>query len=397
MLDFSLSEEQKILKETAKRFAEKEIRPVVKELDRILDPAAGFPWEVVKKGNRLGFGKLLIPKEYGGYGGSLFDYALLLEALAYGDTGIAHAFMNNNSLGQIIALIGNEAQKEKWLRPLCDDDEGDFIIAGAITEPSGGTEVFCMLPDPKLGVRTTAHLEGNEYVINGQKNFVSFAGLAKLYCVMARTDQSKPNVEGCNLFYFFADTPGMTVGKIEDQMGHRTARVAEVFFENMRLPKENMLEKPGEGLQTTVEMYKSNGVGAGAMAIGLAQAAYDEALRYAKERISWGQPLIQHQAIGMKLAEMRMQIEAARSLVYRAIWAIEHPEESGELSKIGPTMAKVYPTSLVRNITIEALQVLGGYGFMKDFPVEKYVRDSMVMPIYDGANEVLKLAIASDL
>jgi alkylation response protein AidB-like acyl-CoA dehydrogenase len=189
----------------------------------------------------------------------------------------------------------------------------------------------------------------------------------------------------------------MTIGKIEDKMGHRTTQVAEVFFDNMRLHKDCMLEKPGEGLNTTVEIYKSNGVGAGAMAVGLAQAAYDEALAYSKKRISWGKPIIEHQAIALKLADMRIQIEAARSLIYRVIWAIDHPEESEELAKTGPTMAKVYPTSLVRNITIEAMQVLGGFGYMKNSPVEKYVRDAMVMPIYDGANELLKIFISYDL
>jgi len=397
MLDFSLTEEQKVLKETVRKFAEKEIRPTVREVDKNPDPIASFPWAVVKKANKLGFGKILIPTKYGGYGGGLFDYALLLEELAYGDVGIAMIFMINNSLARIIAVEGNEEQKERWLRPISEDKEGDHIIAGAVTEPTGGSEVFCLLPDLQYGVRSTARLEGSEYVINGQKKFITSAGVAKLYCIMARTDPSKPNAEGCNIFYFPADTPGMRIGKIEDKMGNRTIQVAEIFFDNMRLPKESMLEKPGEGLKTTVEIYKANGVGCGAMAVGLAQAAYDEALKYAKERVSWGKPLIHHQAIAMKLADMRMEIEAARALIYRVIWAIEHSEESGDLFKIGPTMAKVFPTSLVRKITVEAMQILGGYGYMKDSPVEKYVRDSMVMPIYDGANELLKIFISYDL
>ena len=258
MLDFSLTEEQQFLKETARKFAEKEIKPVVKDVDQNPDPTTSFPWEVIKKAMKLEFGKVLIPKKYGGYGGNLFDYAILLEELAYGDAGIAMIFMINNSLARIIAVVGNEEQKEKWLRPICEDKKGDNIIAGAVTEPSGGSEVFCLLPDPKLGVRTTARLEGNEYVINGQKNFITSAGVAKLYCVMARTDSSKSNVEGCNIFYFPADTPGMTIGKIEDKMGHRTTQVAEIFFDNMHLPKENMLEKLGEGLPIQGEVKKKN-------------------------------------------------------------------------------------------------------------------------------------------
>jgi len=397
MLDFSLTEEQKSFKETARKFADKEIRPVAKEVDNNPDPTTSFPKELVKKGNKLGFGRVLIPEKYGGYEGSLLDFAILMEELAYGDAGIAMVFMGHNSLARIIAVVGNEEQKERWLRPICEDTEGDHTIAGGITEPTGGSEVFCVLPDPTLGVRTTARLEGDEYVINGQKNFIGGAGVAKLYCVMARTDLSKPNAEGCNIFFFPADTPGMTIGKIEDKMGHRSHQVAELFFDDMRISKENMLDKPGEGLNTTVEIYKANGVGTGSMAVGLARAAYDEALKYAKERVSWGKLLIEHEAIAMKLADMRMEIEAARALIYKVIWAVEHPDESGDLSKVGPTMAKVFPTSLVRNITAEAMQILGGYGYMKDFAVEKYVRDSMCMPIYDGANELMKIFISYDL
>jgi alkylation response protein AidB-like acyl-CoA dehydrogenase len=396
MIDFSLTEEQKTLQETARRFAINEIRPVIKELDQMPDPEKSFPLELIKKGMKLGFGNILIPEKYGGFGGSLIDFSIVTEELAYGDTGIADVFWVTMSLSRLINMGGNEAQKEKWLRAMCEDETGTFILGGAMTEPSGGSEIFCPLPDPKFGVRTTAIKEGDNYIINGRKSFITNAGVSKLYIILARTDKNVPNIEGCSIFLIPKDTPGLSFGKAEEKMGHRLSIVREVIFENVRVPKEYMLGEEGEGFKILLECYEGNGVAAGSSAVGLARAAYDTALQYAQERVIWGQPIIQYESVASKLVEMRMKIEASRALIWKLAWAAENPELSRGLSKLG-SMAKVFPTSFVREITMEAMEILGGYGYMMEYPIEKYVRDSMIFPIYDGTNDLLKRFLAQRL
>jgi len=384
MIDFSLTEEQKALQDTARRFAVNEIRPVAEKLDRIHDPKKNFPLELIKKGMQLGFGNTLIPEKYGGFGGSLIDFAIITEELAYGDTGVADVFWVTMSLSRLITMGGNEEQREKWLRAICEDESGTFIIGGAMTEPSGGSEIFCPLPDPKLGVRTTAVKDGDHYVINGRKSFITNGGVSKLYILLARTDKKVPNMEGCSIFLVPEGTPGLSFGKIEEKMGHRLSVVREIIFEDVRVSREYMLGEEGEGFRILLECYEGNGVAAGSSAVGLARAAYDVAFQYAQDRIIWGQPIIQYESVASKLVEMRMKIEASRALIWKLAWAAENPELSRGLSKLG-SMAKVFPTGFVREITIQA------------FPIEKYVRDSMVFPIYDGTNDLLKKFMAQRL
>lgn len=392
MIDFSLTEEQRALQETVRRFAINEVRPIAEKLDRSHDPGKNFPVELIKKGMELGFGTVLIPEKYGGLGGSLIDFTLVTEELSYGDIGIADVFLVIMALSRLINVGGNEGQKEKWLRAICDDKTGTFILGGPMTEPSGGSELFCPLPDPKLGVRSTAVKDGDHYVINGRKNFITNGGVSKLYVTLARTNKNVPNVEGCSIFLVPEGTAGMSFGKIEEKMGHRLAVAREVIFEDVRISRENMLGEEGEGFSILGKCYQGNGVGVGSQAVGLARAAYDAALQYAQERIIWGQEIMQYESVGSKLVDMRMKIEAARALVWKFAWAAENPEQSKGLSKLG-SMAKVFPTSLVREVTMQAMEILGGYGYMMDFPVEKYVRDSMALPIVDGTNDLLKTFI----
>ena len=389
MIDFSLTEEQRMLQETVRKFAINEIRPVARELDRAHDPAESFPWDLIKKGMQLGLGTILVPAKYGGYGGSLIDFALVAEELAYGDTGIGDVFWVTMSLSRLINIGGNEAQKEKWFKAMVEDEAGTFIIGGGMTEPSGGSEIFCPLSDPKFGVRTTAIRDGDYYIINGRKSFITNGGVAKLYLILARTDKNVPNMEGCSIFLVPEGTPGLSFGKVEEKMGHRLSVVREIILENARVPKENLLGKEGEGFKILLECYEGNGVAAGASAVGLARAAYDVAFQYAQDRIIWGQPIIQYESVAAKLVDMRMKIEASRALIWKMAWAAEHPELSRGLSKLG-SMAKVFPTSLVREITIQAMEILAAYGFSMEFPIEKFVRDAMLFPIYDGTNDLLK-------
>ncbi|MDJ0926725.1 MAG: acyl-CoA dehydrogenase family protein [Gammaproteobacteria bacterium] len=394
MIEFELSEEQLQLQDTARRFAENEIMPVAASTDRIADPRQSYPKEVIRKGFELGFQSILVPEKYGGMGGTPLEYAILLEELAVGDIGMANAFHATITLTEMILKNGSEQQREKWLRPLCDDQSGAYLIGFGATEPSGGTEIFCPRPDPKLGTRTTAVKNGNHYIINGRKTYTSNASVSKLYGVLVRTDITKPNAESCSVFFFPADTPGFSIGRIEDKMGHRASMNGELIFESVKLPREYLLGEEGGGFDAIRRVYDSNGVGTGAMAVGVARAAYEVALGYAKERQVWGESLKSYQAIGNLLVDMRADIEMARLLVRRVAWQSSNHCSEGS---IPPNMAKVYPAEMARRVTINALQVLGGAGYMKDYPTEKYVRDAMVLPIISGGNEALKYFMSRDL
>ncbi|MFC2068911.1 acyl-CoA dehydrogenase family protein [Chloroflexota bacterium] len=399
MIDFTLTEEQKMLRQTVRDFAEKEIRPIATEMDAEPDPVKSFDiaWEVIKKGAQLGFYNILIPEKYGGMGGNLLDLAIVAEELAWGDAGIALSIMVNAAVPVYLVKLGTEEQKEKWLRPFCEDKTGTYCFCGSATEPTGGSEVICPLPDPALGTRTMAIRDGDDYIINGSKSFASFGTRARVAVIVTRTDRTKPNWDSCSRFIIPMDTPGLKVGRIENKMGCRGYENSDLFFENVRVPKENMIGEEGSVMtKAPPNLSAGSGVLVGALSIGLARAAYEAALNYASERKIWGKLLRDHELIGDKLVGMRMQIEASRALVWKVAWATLHPEESEGLYKLGD-MAKVFPTSMVRGITNEALQIFGGYGYMRDYPVEKYVRDSMIMPIYEGTNEVHKIFLAKEL
>jgi len=396
MVDFSLTEEQKALRRLAHDFARNEIRPYIREIDRNPDPSRNFPWDIIKKGLELGFGSLLVPEKYGGGGMGLIESAIVIEELAWGDAGIAGGIGTSSSLGLVLSLACNEEQKEKWLRPICEDNTHTYLLAGCYTEPVGGSEILCPLDDPSMGVRTVAVRDGDMYVINGQKCFTTNGGVAKLYLCLARTDTTKPNSEGCSLFLVPADTQGLTIGKTEDKMGVRATLNSEVFFDNVCIPVENRLGEENGAFQIVEKTFSGGGTIVGAAAIGLARAAYETALTYSKERQIWGQPIRNYELIADKLAEMRMKIEASRALVWKICWAIEKPEASGGLYQL-PAMAKVFPAKMVKEVTTEAMQIMGAYGYMKDYEVEKYVRDALSMSIEDTTNEVLKIFLAEEL
>jgi len=379
MFDFTLTEEQQSFRDTVKKFAKQEIEPIAVEADKIQDPKE--IWSVVEgviqKGLHLGFGKIAIPAEYGGIGGGLLELMILGEELAVGDSGVAAGLLITASLSRILAIAGTEQQKEKWLRPIGEDETGTYMLAGAMTEPTGGNEIMCPLPDPSLGVRTTATKDVDGYRIKGQKCFISNAGVAEIYFVLARTRKDKPNLEGCNIFIFHKDTPGY-------------------FFDDLRIPEEDMIGEEGIGLMMLDEIFRGNSVGFAGISIGLARAAYNAALSYAQERIIWGQPIIRHGAVASKLVRMRMKIETCRALVEKLIWAMENPSLAHGLDKLS-RIAKVYSSEMVVEVTNDAMYILGGYGYMKEYPVEKYVRDSLIGRVAEGANETNEFFTSFDL
>lgn len=396
MIDFALTDEQKALQQLGHDFAEKKIRPYTKDIDQNPDPNQSFPWEILREGLQLGLGWIEIPEEYGGLGKGLLESILVTEELAWGDAGIAAAIGTTSNMGRVLSLAGSEAQKEKWLQEVCKDKSGTFLLAGCFTEPTGGSEVLCTLPNPAMGVRTIAIRDGNDYVLNGSKCFITNAGAAKLYIVLARTDKTKPNTEGCSLFLVPGDAPGLWIGTVDNKMGLRSAWNGAVYFDNVRVSIESMLGGENEAFKIVAETFDGGGVTVGAAAVGLARAAYETALKYSNEREIWGQPIRQYELIADKLAEMRMKIEASRALVWKTCWAIEHPEASQGLHKLA-AMAKVFPAKMVKEVTLEAMQIMGYYGYMKDYEVEKYVRDALSMSIEDTTNEVLKMFLAEEL
>ncbi|MDR2839296.1 MAG: acyl-CoA dehydrogenase family protein [Azonexus sp.] len=395
MIDFTLTEDQLSLQEVARKFAEKEVKPKAAEIDRMADPRQAFDAEATRKACALGFHAMLVPEKWGGLGLTMNDFIIVIEELAAADIGFAMNLAVSCSVSKMIADNGTEAQAERWLRPYCDM-RGDthHLVAFGGTEPSGGTEIFCGDPDPRLGTRTTARADGGDYIINGAKCFITNTSRAELYGVLARTDKTKNNLVANSVFFFTPDTPGFSIGKIEDKMGHRGMSNGELIFDNMRLAKDDMIGAAGEGLPILMRCYHVNGVMTGALSIGLARAAYEMALNYARERVIWGQPIIGYQAISHLLVDMKMQIEAARLLTQRIAWATQYGiHDKG----IHPAMGKVFASEMARKVTTDALQILGGSGYMKGFPAEKYVRDSMVTTIYDGANQVLRNFMAMDM
>jgi butyryl-CoA dehydrogenase len=394
VIDFELSEEQLQLQDSARRFAEKELKPISQQVDGIANPADAFRRDVMRKGFEMGFHSLLIPEKYGGIGGTPLDYAILLEELAVADLGMANAFHVCMSMSELIAKTGTEEQCQRWLVPMASDVTGTWMISFGCTEPSGGSEIFCPLPDPKLGTRTVARKDGDDYIINGRKVYSSNAGVARICGCLARTDTTRPNMESCSMFVFPLDTPGFAIGTIENKMGTRSSINGEMIFDDMRLSKDHLLGAEGSGFETLNAIYDINGMGLGSQAVGVARAAYEMALDYAKERHIWGQPIGKYQAVGHMLVDMKADIEMSRLIVRRVAWQAGHKSSEGD---VPPNFAKVYPAEMSRRVTIQALQIMGGAGYMKDYPMEKYVRDAMVMPIIGGANEVLKSFMAQRL
>jgi alkylation response protein AidB-like acyl-CoA dehydrogenase len=387
MIDFELTDEQKQLKETCRRFAENEVKPRAAAIDRITDPRESFPRDLIRKGFELGFHTLLVPEQYGGMGGGLLDFSIMMEELAAGDAGYAFSFAATCAISRMIAANATPEQCERWLVPFCEDRTGAFSLGFGGTEPSGGTEIFYAEGDPKFGTRTTARREGDHYVINGSKVFITNAGQSRLYGCMARTDKSAANFVSNSIFFFPSNTPGFAVGKIEDKMGHRASSNGELVFNDMKLSKNDMLGEEGKGVEILLHTYHGNSVGMGALGLGVARAAYEMALAYAKERHIWGQPIIRYQAVATMLVNAKLSIESARLLIQRIAWASDSGRHGDH---VNPSLAKICASEVARKVTVDAMQVLGGYGYMKDYPAEKLVRDSMVIPIYDGTNEVLR-------
>jgi len=375
-MDFELNDEQQMIRKMVREFAEKELAPRAEEVD-----AKGqFPWEAIRKMGELGLLGLNVPEAYGGAGADMVSYALAIEeiARACGSTALtvaAHALCTTP-----LALFGSEEQKRKYLVPLAQGKLGAF----GLTEPGAGSDA--------ASIKTTATRDGDWWVLNGSKIFITNGGLADVLIIVAVTDKSK-GTRGISAFIVEKGTPGFTAGRDEDKMGLRGALTSQLFFENCRLPAANLLGSEGDGFKYALATLDSGRIGIGAMSVGLAQAALEASLRYAKERVQFGQPIANFQAIQWMLADMGTQIEAARLLVLRAAAL----KDKGQRFTKEAAMAKLFASEMAERACHKAIQIHGGYGYVREYAVERFYRDVRLCEIGEGTSEVQRLVIARQL
>ncbi|GAW91722.1 acyl-CoA dehydrogenase [Calderihabitans maritimus] len=377
-MDFKLTEEQEMLKKMVRDFAEKEVAPGAAERDEKEE----FDRSIFDKMAELGLTGIPFPEEYGGGGADYISYAIAVEELSRvcGSTGVtlsAHISLASWP----IYKYGTEEQKQKYLVPLAT---GEKIGAFGLTEPSAGSDA--------ASLRTTAVLDGNEWVLNGSKIFITNAGEADIYVVFATTDRNKGH-RGINAFIVEKGTPGFSFGKKEKKLGIRASTTMELVFEDCRIPKENLLGEEGKGFKIALSTLDGGRIGIAAQAVGIAQGAFEAALAYCKEREQFGRPIGEFQALQFMLADMATRIEAARLLTYQAAYL----ETNGMPYGKAAAMAKLFASETAMEVTVKAVQIFGGYGYTREYPVERMMRDAKITEIYEGTSEIQRLVIANHL
>ncbi|MCJ2531051.1 MAG: acyl-CoA dehydrogenase family protein [Candidatus Thermoplasmatota archaeon] len=378
MIDFAPSEEQKLLVQTAHEFAEREMRPVALEYDK----KAEVPWDIIAKAHKLGLTNAYIPEKYGGGGmvGTL-SWAMVMEELNWGCAGMATGLIGGGLAVLPILYMGTEEQKERFL-PIFTDSKPRLGALG-LTEPGAGSDV--------RAIATRAEKEGDEWVLNGTKRFITNGGISDIHVIFAQTDPDL-GYFGIRAYVVEKDNPGLKMGKVEDKMGIRASHTAEVILDDCRVPDGNLLggEKTSwVGAMKTLEMSRPV-VASGS--IGVARAAYEFALDYARERKAFGKPIAMHQAIAFMLADMKTAIEAARLLVWKAAWMADNEIPANKDAAI----AKLFAADMAMKVTTDAVQIVGGSGYMKDLPVEKWMRDAKVFQIWEGTSQIQRLVISRD-
>ena len=373
-MNYFLDEEQLMIKDLARQLSEEKIIPIRAELDEKEE----FPWDVMNALAQSDFFGIYIPEEYGGFGKGGFELTLAIEELSRACLGVSTSFAANALGTYPILLYGTDEQKKKYLPDIAS---GKRLVAFGLTEANAGSDAS--------GVQTTAKLEGNEYVLNGTKQWITNGGEAEIYTVIAITDKSK-GARGASAFVVEKGTPGFSFGKKENKLGIRSSATTELVFENCRIPKENLLGRQGMGFIAAMKTLDSSRIGVGAQGVGVAQGAFEAAAAYARERVQFGQPIISIQAVQHMLADMATGIEAARALVYSAAKYIDSGAK--DVSKES-AMAKLFATDVAMKVTVDAVQVMGGAGYMKEYPVEKMMRDAKILQIYEGTNQIQKNVI----
>jgi butyryl-CoA dehydrogenase len=377
-MNFELTKQQKLAQKIAREFAQQELEPRAQELDETME----FPRDAIQKMAQLGFMGISIPKEYGGAALDNVSYTLIIEELAKACASTAIIVAVHNSVCAFpIHLLGTEKQKQNYLIPLA---QGKKLGAFALTEPNAGSDPASM--------ETTAELKGKHYILNGTKIFITNGGSADIVIVMASTDRSKRS-RGITSFIVEKGTKGFYVGTKENKIGIRGSDTCELIFENCAVPFENILGTPGDGLVSALTTLDTGRIGVGAQALGVAQGAMEESIKYAIERKQFGRPIGDFQAIQWMIADMATEIAAARFLVQRAAWL----KDQGRPFALESSMAKLYASEVAMRTTTKAIQIHGGYGCMKDYKVERYFRDAKVIEIYEGTSEIQRLIIARNI
>ncbi len=374
-MNFGLTREQELVRQMVREFAVNEVKPIAAEIDE----TERFPMENVKKMAELGMMGIPFPKELGGAGGDVLSYIITVEELskACGTHGVIVS-AHTSLCASLIYENGTPAQKEKYLVPLA---KGEKIGAFGLTEPGAGTDA--------AGQQTTAVLDGDNYILNGSKIFITNGGVADTFIVFAMTDKSQ-GTRGISAFIVEKDFPGFSIGKKEDKLGIRASSTTELIFENCVVPKENLIGKEGKGFGIAMKTLDGGRIGIAAQALGIAEGAYEEAVKYMKERKQFGRSLSAFQGLQWMIADMETKIEAAKLLVYKAAWL----KQNKMPYSVDAAKAKLFAAEVAMDVTTKAVQIHGGYGYTKEYPVERMMRDAKITEIYEGTSEVQKMVIA---
>ncbi len=377
-MNFTLTKEQELVRQMVRDFAVNEVKPIAAEID----VTERFPMENVKKMGELGMMGIPFPTEFGGAGGDVLSYILAVEELSKvcATTGVILS-AHTSLCASLINENGTPEQKEKYLRDLCT---GNKIGAFGLTEPGAGTDA--------AGQQTTAVLDGDNYILNGSKIFITNGGVADTFIIFAMTDKSK-GTKGISAFIVEKGFQGFSIGKKEDKLGIRASSTTELIFENCIVPKENLIGREGKGFGIAMKTLDGGRIGIAAQALGIAEGALDEAIKYMKERKQFGRPIAAFQGLQWMVAEMSTKIEAARFLVYKAAWL----KENKQPYSIDAARAKLYAAEVAMDVTTKAVQLFGGYGYTKEYPVERMMRDAKITEIYEGTSEVQKMVISGSL
>jgi len=379
-LDYFLTDEQKMIQDLARKIAVEKVIPVRAELDEKEE----FPWEIMKVCAEAGLFGVSIEERFGGFGGGVLENCLAVEELSRACLGVATSYAGSGLGAHPIMLFGSEEQKSKYLPDIA---KGNKLAAFGLTEANAGSDAGA--------IRTTAIRKGEGYVLNGTKQWITNGGEAEIYTIIAMTDRKK-GPRGASAFIVEKGTPGFSFGKKEKKMGIRASATRELIFQDCFVPKENLLAKEGMGFIITMKTFDRTRPGVGAQGVGLAQGALDEAVRYAREREQFDKKIISFQAIQHLLADMATRVEAARALVYSVARYIDHSKDPKEISKVSG-MAKVFASDVAMRVTVDAVQVFGGYGYMREYPVEKMMRDAKILQIYEGTNQIQRNVIGLEL
>ena len=377
-MDYFLTEDQMMIKELVRQIAEEKLVPVRDELDEKEE----FPWEIMKVLAQSDLFGLFIPEEYGGLGKGCLELCIAVEELSRACLGVSTTYAANVLGTYPILLFGSEEQKKKYLPDIA---AGKRLVAFALTEANAGSDA--------AGIQTTAKLEGNEYILNGTKQWITNGGEAEIYTVIAITDKTK-GARGASAFIVEKGTTGFHFGKKEKKMGIRASSTRELIFDNCKIPKENIIAKEGYGFIVAMKTLDNSRTGVGSQGVGVAQGAFEEALKFAKQRVQFGHPIISFQAVQHMLADMAIEIEAARSIVYSVARYIDSGAK--DISK-DSAIAKVFATDMAMRVTTNAVQVMGGSGYMREYPVEKMMRDAKILQIYEGTNQIQRNVIGQAL